>query len=66
MEFKDWQDLYKEMLRIFPSGAIECDNHGQILIYTGLKVSPDNHTTLVDIGKENDREEETAGVLSSG
>lgn len=54
MEFKNWQDLYSEMIRIFPSGAIECDNHGQILIYTGLKVSPDNHTTLVDIGEEDD------------
>lgn len=63
MQFKDWQDLYNEMLRTFPSGAIECDNNGQILIYTGLKVSPDNHTALVDIGEEDERQEEAAGVL---
>jgi len=54
MQFKNWQDLYNEIIRTFPNGTIECDNSGQILVYTGLKVNPENHTTLIEIGDQND------------
>jgi len=53
-KFKNWQDLYDEMILLFPDGAIECDNHGQILVYTGLKVDPGDHTTLIDIVSEEE------------
>ena len=52
-KFKNWQDLYDEMILLFPNGAVECDNRGQIIIYTGLKVDPKGHTTLIDIGDQD-------------
>jgi hypothetical protein len=39
-KFKNYQELCDELLRLFPNGAVERDNHGQILIYTGLKIAP--------------------------
>ncbi len=53
-KFKNYQELTDELLLLFPNGAVECDNRGQILIYTGLKMAPGGGRDykLVEIGDD--------------
>lgn len=54
-KFKNYEELCDELLVLFPNGAVERDNHGQILIYTGLKIAPGggkNNGDLVEIGND--------------
>ena len=37
-----YKEMYKKVLEIFPDAEIEEDNDGQIIIYTGTMVAPEN------------------------
>ena len=52
-KFKNDEELCDELLQIFPDGAVERDNLGQIIIYTGLRTDPKDQSTLIAFsGKE--------------
>lgn len=51
-------DLEEALAEILPSGfQIETDNHGQIVIYTGLTRDDDGSGDLVDFEGEEDDED---------
>lgn len=37
-----YKEMHKKVLELFPDAEIEEDNDGQIIIYTGMMVAPEN------------------------
>jgi len=53
------EDLHESLEEVFGVGnfAIDYDNAGQLIVYTGLKISDDDEEELVPCGADDEDEE---------
>lgn len=49
------EELEEALDELFPGGfSIETDNHGQIIVYTGLKQDDDGELSVIDSEEDED------------
>ena len=54
------EELEEALDELFPGGfSIETDNHGQVIVYTGLKQDEDGELLPIDIEEDEDFDPDT-------
>ncbi len=54
------EELEEALDELFPGGfSIETDNHGQVIVYTGLKQDEDGELLPIDVEEDEDFDPDT-------